>query len=54
MLSDLVIEGNGYNEDAGLLGGKNILDLMKNIKISFKGREVVNYNHRISEKTLSS
>lgn len=53
MLSDLVIDGNGYNEEAGLLGRKNILDLMKNIKISFRGREVINYSHRISEKTLS-
>lgn len=54
MLSDLVIDGNGYNEEAGLLGRKNILDLMKNMKISFKGREVVNYNQRISEKLCPS
>lgn len=54
MLSDLVIDGNGYNEETGLLGRKNILDLMKNMKISFKGREVVNYNQRISEKLCPS
>lgn len=47
MVSDLVIDGNSYNEEAWLLGRKNILDLMKNIKISFRSREVVNYNHRI-------
>lgn len=48
MLSDLVIDGNGYNEEAGLLWRKNVLGLMKNIKISFKDREVVNYNQSIA------
>lgn len=41
MLSDLVIDGNGYNEETGRKGRKNILDLMKNIKISFRRRESV-------------
>lgn len=53
MLCDLVIDGNGYNEEAGLLGRKTIPNLMKNIKISLRGREVINYNQKISEKTLS-
>lgn len=50
MLSDLVTDGNGYNEKAGLLWRKNVLDLMNNIKIGFKDREVVNYNQSLAEK----